>query len=81
MTDAVVPALVVAGALALMYFVCLRPMRRGHCADGGTQASTEAELDSALVRARAHLDRLRAGQPDDPGTRTAQSARSASDEG
>jgi hypothetical protein len=54
------PAGTVIAAVALTYFFCVRPMRRGHCATTATgRSSTSAELDRALDQARIHLTRLR----------------------
>jgi len=67
MTDLLLPGGILVASLTLTYFFCLRPMRRGQCAHRGTHPSPDAELDAALWRARAELDRLRAGASDDAG--------------
>lgn len=51
-----VPAGVAVAAIALTYFFCIRPMRRGHC--GMMPSSCESELDKELSEARLTLNRM-----------------------
>lgn len=61
MTEWWLPAGAAVAAVALTYFFCLRPMRRGHCAGNQPSQSSKAqELDQALDRAHHELARLRA---------------------
>lgn len=65
MTDLLLPAGIIAASLAMTYFCCVRPMRRGHCAGQGLQHSADNELDRALRQARADLEKIRAEVPND----------------
>lgn len=60
MSDWWLPAGVLLAALALNYFFCLRPMRRGTSCQGLARPATSEELDRALEFTRAELARLRA---------------------
>lgn len=53
--ESLFPALVAAAAIGLTYFMCIRPMRRGHCAMMPQQYSDAADAEHA-----AEIDRLRA---------------------
>lgn len=70
MTEWLLPLGVTAASLTLTYFLCLRPMRKGHCGAGPRrqQASQPEWLDHDLEQARVQLDSLRAGSnPSAPG--------------
>lgn len=60
MTDLLLPGAVLGASLAMTYYFCLRPMRRGHCDAGGRQTTTDGELELALMQARLDLARLQA---------------------
>ena len=68
MTEYLVPGGVLAASLAMTYYFCLRPMRRGHCGPGERQDTADGELELALQQARLDLARLRAGLRDEAGT-------------
>jgi len=72
-TDVLLPAGVLAASLTMAYFLCLRPMRRGHCGLGRARSSVDAEADHALRQARADLDRIQTGLVDDVGMRSSSS--------
>jgi hypothetical protein len=61
MSEWVIPALVLAAALAVTYLCRLRPMRSGAChrSPAGTSAAVK-DLDRQLRQAQAERDRLRA---------------------
>ena len=65
MTELLFPAAVMMGALAMTYFCCLRPMRRGQACHHSTPPA-DADLDRALSQARQELERLRATPTDGP---------------
>jgi hypothetical protein len=52
-------ALIALAAVATTYFTCIRPMRRGHRATGGSNTD-EAELDQQIAGLRKELRVLRA---------------------
>lgn len=68
MTEYLLPGGVLVASLAMTYYFCLRPMRRGHCGPGEKQHATHDELELALQQARLDLARLRAGMTDKTGT-------------
>lgn len=68
MTEFLVPGGVLVASLAMTYYFCLRPMRRGHCGPDARQNTTNGELEMALQQARLDLARLRAGLSDEAGT-------------
>lgn len=53
-----VAALIAVAAIAAVYFFCMRPMRKGSCAMGGSQH--DAELDRQIADLREELRVLRA---------------------
>jgi len=53
--ESLVPALIAAAAIGLTYVICIRPMRRGHCAMMPPQHSDAADAERA-----AEIDQLRA---------------------
>lgn len=59
---------IIAASLAMTYFCCIRPMRKGHCANQGSQNSADNELDLALRQARADLEKIRSEAPDNVST-------------
>ena len=61
MSGWVIPALVLAAALAATYVCCLRPLRGGAChrSPAGRSAAGK-DLDRQLRRAHVEQDRLRA---------------------
>lgn len=63
MTDLLLPAGIIAISLAMTYFFCVRPMRRGRCAHPSTKRLADDELDLALQHARTEVERLRAQPP------------------
>ena len=61
MSEWLLPLAVLVASIALTYFFCLRPMRRGHRSSIRHQQPTELEqLDAAVAQARSELSRLRA---------------------
>ncbi len=72
MTDWLLPIGMVVASLALTYFLCLRPMRRGSADSAaigrqvGCHASNDAgrngELENELARVRAELTELKAAR-------------------
>ena len=76
MSDLLLPAGIIASSLAMTYFFCIRPMRKGHCAMQGSRNPADTELDLALRQARTELQKIRsatldmvskpAGRPSDP---------------
>lgn len=64
MSDLLLPAGIIAASLAMTYFFCIRPMRKGHCAMQGSQNSADTELDLALRKARTELEKIRSATPD-----------------
>ena len=72
MTEWLLPIGVVVASLALTYFLCLRPMRRGSAESAavgrqaGCHASNDAgrngEIENELARARAELTELKAAR-------------------
>ena len=63
MSEWLLPAAVLAAALALTYLFCVRPMRGGACLNASVASAPsagEADLDRALQQARDELHRLRA---------------------
>ena len=60
MSEWLLPAGTAIAAVALTYFFCVRPMRRGHCASIATEPpNSSTDLDRALEQARTELTRLR----------------------
>lgn len=60
MSEWLLPAGVAIAAVALTYFFCVRPMRRGHCASTTTERPNRStDVDRALEQARTELARLR----------------------
>ena len=68
MSDLLLPAGIIAASLAMTYFFCIRPMRKGHCAMQGSQNSADAKLDLALRQARTELEKIRSEVPDNEAT-------------
>ncbi len=66
--ESLFPALVAAAAIGLTYFVCIRPMRRGHCAVMPQQHSDGADAERAaeIERLRAEVTELRRDQDSQP---------------
>lgn len=61
--DWALPLAIIAAALGLTYFACLRPMRRGHCAMTPQQRATGTTENAAeIARLRAEVARLREQQ-------------------
>lgn len=57
------PAVVAAAAVGLTYFMCIRPMRRGHCATNFQQsASRDDARASEIEQLRAEIAELRHDQ-------------------
>lgn len=51
-----VPAGIAAGSLALTYFLCLRPMRRGHCMLMADTCENDEDAERAeIARLRAEI--------------------------
>lgn len=69
MNNLLLPAGIIGASLAMTYFCCIRPMRKGRCAMQGSQnaADTSADtvLDLALRQARADLEKIRSEIPND----------------
>ena len=64
MMESFLPAGVAAASIAVTYFVCIRPMRKGHCTvmprhDGGQLDSQSRE---EIARLRAEIGELRQAQ-------------------
>lgn len=74
MSDLLLPAGIIAASLAMTYFFCIRPMRKGHCAMQGSQNSADTELDLALRKARADLEKIRSEFPDTVSNRSGRSS-------
>lgn len=70
MSQWLLPASTVIAAVALMYFFCVRPMRRGDCASTTGRPSSSADLDRALEQARTELTRLRSEATRDGGVQS-----------
>ena len=66
--ESLFPALVAAAAMGLTYFVCIRPMRRRHCAVMPQQHSdaADAERGAEIDRLRAEVAGLRRDQDSPP---------------
>lgn len=66
--ESLLPALIAVGAIGLMYFVCIRPMRRGQCGMMPQQhaGGTEAEREAEIARLRAEIAELRRTQESSP---------------
>lgn len=62
--ESLLPALVAVAAIGLMYFVCIRPMRRGQCGMMPQQHANEAraEREDEIARLRAEIAELRRTQ-------------------
>lgn len=72
MTEFLVPGGVLVASLAMTYYFCLRPMRRGHCGPGERQNTADAELELAWQQARLDLARLQADLTHEAGTSAGQ---------
>ena len=59
MSAILLPGGVLLASLAMTYYFCLQPMRRGHCGLGEGQR-TDVDLELALLQARLDLARLEA---------------------
>lgn len=66
--ESLLPALVATAAIGLTYFMCIRPMRRGHCAMMPQQHSDSADAERAdeIDRLRAEIAGLRREQDSQP---------------
>jgi len=62
--ESLFPALIAVAAIGLMYFVCIRPMRRGQCGMMPQQPTggSDAERDAEVARLRAEIAELRQAQ-------------------
>ena len=65
MTEIGLAAVVLLASLALTYFVCIRPMRKGRCgmvpkAQGEEQARSTVDDEGEIARLRAEVAALRA---------------------
>lgn len=65
MTDLVFTATALLASLVLMYFFCVRPMRRGRCAmtpeaRAGGQASAATDREAEIARLRDEIAPLKA---------------------
>ncbi|MGY4544425.1 hypothetical protein ACVWY0_004370 [Arthrobacter sp. UYNi723] len=68
MSELVLAATVLAASLALTYFFCLRPMRRGRCAmvpnaQAGGQATAPVDREAEIARLREEIAALKAATP------------------
>lgn len=62
--ESLLPLLVATAAIGLMYFMCIRPMRRGQCGIVPRQHAGEAETEreEEIARLRAEVAELRGAQ-------------------
>ena len=62
--ESLLPFLVATIAIGLMYFMCIRPMRRGQCGMMPRQHANEAdtEREDEIARLRAEIAELRGTQ-------------------
>ena len=65
MSEIGLAAVVLLASLALTYFVCIRPMRKGRCvmapkAQAGEQARSTVDDEGEIARLRAEVTALRA---------------------
>ena len=65
MTEIGLATVVLLASLALTYFVCIRPMRKGRCgmvpkAQAGEQARSTVDDEGEIARLRAEVTALRA---------------------
>lgn len=68
MSDVTLAVTVLAASLALTYFFCLRPMRRGMCAMApkartGGQATAPVDREAEIARLREEITALKAATP------------------
>lgn len=65
MIETVLPVAVVIASVTLTYLICIRPMRRGHCAMTPNSRATvvDADEESEVRRLRAEIESLRGSGP------------------
>lgn len=70
MSELALPVVVLLASLALTYFFCLRPMRRGQCALGRQARPAGEQVPSTqaaeLAKLREQVEGLKAGQRESP---------------
>ena len=66
--ESLLPVLVAAAAIGLMYVMCIRPMRRGQCGMTPQQPAGEADAkrEAEAARLRAEIAELRRTQESSP---------------
>lgn len=62
--ESLLPVVVAVAALGLMYLMCIRPMRRGHCGMMPQQHASDIDTqrEDEIVRLRAEIAELRQSQ-------------------
>lgn len=60
--ESLLPAGIAAAAIGLTYFMCIRPMRRGHCAMTPQQSDASDAKRIEIDQLRAEIAELRRGQ-------------------